>query len=364
MARALTKIRDWYARFERPISSLSLVGGFICDAVALKRVDFFWENFWVIVHILIVAIFIVLLNLQENEAMDEKDATRRHFWYINILQFFFGGLFSTFLVFYFKSGTILIAWPFLLMLLAAFIANESLKGHYARIVFQIALFYLSILSFAIFIVPIFFHRIGRDIFLISDAASLIVLGIFLLTLWLFAKEKFKKSKYALIYAVAGIFFLVNILYFGNLIPPIPLSLKDAGMYHSLFRDNMGNYQVENEDQGRFAFFTLIPKIHLRLGEPLFAFSAIFSPTSFDTNIIHEWQKYDKNVGGWRTQSKINLSAVGGRDAGYRTYSMKNNLSAGKWRVNVETSDGQIIGRLRFDVIFVDSEPALIKETKN
>jgi hypothetical protein len=52
---SLKKVRDWYARFERPISSLSLIGGFIFNAIALTRVDEFWENFWIIVHILLVA---------------------------------------------------------------------------------------------------------------------------------------------------------------------------------------------------------------------------------------------------------------------------------------------------------------------
>jgi hypothetical protein len=44
----LIKIRNWYGRYERPISSLSLVGGFIFGAVTLKRVDLFWENIWVV----------------------------------------------------------------------------------------------------------------------------------------------------------------------------------------------------------------------------------------------------------------------------------------------------------------------------
>ena len=31
--------RSWYGRFERPISSLSLIAGFVFDALTLKRVD-------------------------------------------------------------------------------------------------------------------------------------------------------------------------------------------------------------------------------------------------------------------------------------------------------------------------------------
>jgi hypothetical protein len=108
----------WYKRYERPISSLSLVGGFVFDALTLKRVDLFWENFWVIVHLLVVGTSILVLRSIERET-DEKSKELR-FWLINILQFTFGGLFSTFLVFYFRSAPISISWPFLLLLTVAF----------------------------------------------------------------------------------------------------------------------------------------------------------------------------------------------------------------------------------------------------
>jgi len=48
----------------------------------------FWENFWVLGHLLIVGFFIALIHLQENEMGGEKNPSRAHFWYVNILQFF------------------------------------------------------------------------------------------------------------------------------------------------------------------------------------------------------------------------------------------------------------------------------------
>ncbi len=340
------------------------MGGFVFDAVTLKRVDFFWENLWVVGHILIVGIFIILVNLQENEAMEHKNPARAHFWFINILQFFFGGLLSVFVVFYFRSTTLAVTWPFLLILAIAFVANESLKKHYARLSFQISLFYLSLLAFSIFIVPVFLHRIGRDVFLLSDIASLIVLAFFLAAVRFFAKEKFKQSKKILLLSVSGIFLGTNILYFLNLIPPIPLSLKDAGIFHSIHRDASGNYVVESEDTGWQGFFALYENFHATANDPVYAYSAIFSPALFNTSIIHEWQKYDQNAGRWVTASRINLSATGGRDGGYRTYSMKNNITPGKWRVNVETKDQQIIGQLRFNVIASNTKPALKTDIKD
>ena len=64
----LNPIRNFYGRFDRPISSISLVGGFVFDALTLKRLDTLWENLWILGHLLVVGIFITLIHLQENEA--------------------------------------------------------------------------------------------------------------------------------------------------------------------------------------------------------------------------------------------------------------------------------------------------------
>ena len=67
----LEATRTFYGKFERPISSLSLIAGFVFDAFALTRIDAFWENFWVVIHLLIVAIFIILININKYDDGDE-----------------------------------------------------------------------------------------------------------------------------------------------------------------------------------------------------------------------------------------------------------------------------------------------------
>lgn len=363
MKDLFNKTRDWYGRNERPVSSISLFAGFIFEWFALKRIDLFWENVWVAAHFFIIAFFIILVNFHANELHDHKDASKLHFWYLTMLQGFFGGMLSTFLVFYFRSAEIAVSWPFILVLIAAAIANESFKKHYERLVFQLSLFYLSLLVFAIYIVPVFFRRIGTDIFLISGLTSLVVLFFFILGIGFFAKEKFKESKKLLASSVFGIFLITNIFYFLNIIPPLPLSLKDAGIYHSVYRDNAGNYIVESENFKKRNFFSLFETLHLVPGSPVYAYSAIFSPAEFNTKIIHEWQYYDSYAGDWATITTINLFAEGGREEGYRIYSIKNSITPGKWRVNVITSQGHVIGRLRFNAVQTNQKPSLVSTKK-
>jgi hypothetical protein len=360
MNAILAHLNKWYRKFERPISSLSLIGGFVFDALTLRRIDLFWENVWVGGHLFIVAACIFLINLTENRhARGGKDPAQLHFWLINILQWFFGGLLSTFLVYYFRTGTFSVSWPFMLILVLAFVANERLKRHYSRLIFQISLLFLSIFAFAIFIVPVMLHSMGSSIFILSGIISLATIGAFLFILDLAARETFRKSLWILLSSIVGIFIIVNLLYFYNIIPPLPLALKDAGIYDSLVVNAPGQYTVTAEPQNAWwSFLDAYQPIHIATGTPVFAYTAIFSPASFKLNVIHEWQYYNATKGAWTTVSQISLAVAGGRDGGYRTFSEEAPTTAGKWRVNVKTTSGAIIGRVDFEVTFGSSTPAL------
>jgi hypothetical protein len=360
MNAILSRLNNWYRKFERPISSISLIGGFVFDALTLRRVDLFWENVWVGVHLFIVAACIFLINFTENQhARGGKDPERLHFWLINILQWFFGGLLSTFLVYYFRTGTLSVSWPFMLILTLAFIANERLKHHYSRLIFQISLLFLSIFAFAIFIVPVVLHSMGPSIFILSGIISLAIIGAFLFILDFAARETFRKSLWILFASIAGIFVMVNLLYFYNIIPPLPLALKDADIYHSLAVNAPGQYIVTEEPQNAWwNFLNTYQPVHISTGTSLFAYTAVFSPAAFNLDVIHEWQHYDPTKHAWVTVSQVSLAVTGGRDGGYRTFSKETLAAAGKWRVNVKTTSGAIIGRVNFEVILTSSTPAL------
>ena len=359
----LKRTRHWYGRFERPISSLSLLFGFIFDALTLKRVDTVWENSWILAHIIIVGLFILLIHIKERGEGDELDPSKAHFWYINILQFFFGGLLSTFLVFYFRSTDIFSTWPFLFLLALAFIANESFKHHYTKLSFQISLFFISIYSFMIFLIPIVLHKINDWVFLLSGVVSLILIAMFVLLLFFLKKDKKTLNKKLTLSLIIIIFSLINFLYFTNLIPPIPLSLKDGGIYHLIQRNQNGNYDIAYESHGWQDYFKLYKDFSVMSGSTVYAYSAIFSPKDLNLTIIHEWQYYNTETKKWVTGAVVSLPVTGGRDGGFRTYSKRVNIAPGKWRVNVKTLQGKTIGRLLFNIISVYTEPIILNSVR-
>lgn len=340
------QLKELYEKYEERISIGSLLLGFVIDSFTLQRIDSLFENLWFLGNLVVAGTCIIVLN-----RMRSREGWK-HFFVINLLQFDIGALLGGFFIFYFRSSALSTAWPFLLVLVFAMVANELFQKRYARLTFQLSFLYLAIFSFSIFILPLLFHYIGALIFLLSGVVSLATIWLFIKLLTHFAREKLLEEKTHVWSFIGVIFVCLNLLYFTNLIPPIPLSLKDIGVYHSVTKQGDGGYVVVGENKRFLDYLKFHEEVHWDGSKPLYIYSAIFSPGSLNTNIVHEWQ-YRAGDGEWVTSTRIPIFISGGRDDGFRTYSTKYNLSTGLWRVNIETPRGQLLGRKVFEVVLSD-----------
>ncbi|RMH37985.1 MAG: DUF2914 domain-containing protein [Nitrospirae bacterium] len=85
-------------------------------------------------------------------------------------------------------------------------------------------------------------------------------------------------------------------------------------------------------------------------EAVYCFTAVFAPVALETTIYHHWAYRPPNqAGSFTTTDRIPVHISGGRAQGYRGYTVKQRVDAGEWRVDVETEDERVIGRLTFDV---------------
>src|SRR3989344_3006263 len=353
--------KELFERYERHLSSAGLILGFIADSLTFQRVDLWFGNLALFFYIAVAASGIALINLYEERVVRGNFFAILYYWAPILVQYAFGGLFSGFVIFYTTSASLSSSWPFLLLLVGILVGNEFFKKRYLHLAFPVSIFFLALFSFFIFYLPILVGEMGARMFLLSGIASLMAIGLFLYVLSLFVSVRVRQSRRALFWGIGSVYVAVNILYFANIIPPIPLSLKDAGVYHSVRRDG-GGYLVEGESQTWMDFFTHV-RVHLRKGEPVYVFSAVFAPTKLDTEIIHHWQYYHEESDEWVTVSRSSFSIVGGRDGGYRGYSFKSNPAPGWWRGAIETSRGQRVGRVTFKVEHVLDRPDLVTETR-
>jgi len=332
----------------------ALLWGFIFDNLTLTRIDQFYDNMVLFSYLIIAGIGITILQLHRNEVFERPFLDKIAPWLPLFIQFAFGGLFSGYFVFYSRSASFAASWFFMLVLLGLLVGNEFFRKHYTRFTFQISIYYLAIFSFTIFFIPVIVGKIGAWIFLLSGAISLVAIYIFLYFFFRVIPEEVVRSARFLIMSIFGIYLAVNFLYFKNVIPPIPLSMKDIGIYHLVEKTNTGDYLVVSENKNWINITEWFnKKIHIKQGDPLYVYSAVFAPTDINTELIYIWQYYNEDTDKWITSSEIPVSIIGGRGEGYRSFSMKENLFGGKWRVGVVTPRGQLIGRVSFTIMVSD-----------
>ncbi len=350
------KAKDLYEKYERHIGIALMALGFIVDNLTLKRIDLPFENLVLFIYLMICLTSIIAINSYASGRLQYTFMHTMHPWLTIPMQYAFGGLFSGFFIFYSRSASFMANWPFLIMLAALLVGNELARTKYARFAYQITIFYTALFSFSIFYIPVLTKRIGADIFLLSGVVSLLGISAILFLLKNLAPERFQKSKKGIVISIAVIFFLFNAMYFTNIIPPIPLSLKAMGIYHSIKRD-ISSYNAYAEAPKWYQFYHDTSRVFHRYGnEPIFVFSSVFAPTDLKTPIFHRWSLYDEKSRRWIAKDRLSFSIVGGRDGGYRGYSYKQNVGTGKWRVDVVTKRNQLIGRITFTVITVELVP--------
>lgn len=360
MATGIRELRAYIARYEHQLSIGSFFVGFALDTVILKRIDLLVSNAFLLSY-LGVAIAVVLLLHRAASSPPTSDFFKRFYLYLPfVAQFAFGGMFSGFLIFYSQAGSVIASWPFLLIIVVLIAINEFMRTYQQRLTYQSLLLFFCFFSIAIYGVPILMGRMGDDVFELSGLAALAAFVLLTLLLWLIDVRRTWRALGGIVVGVLAVYGLITALYFSNTLPPIPLSLKDIGIYHSLLRTG-ANYTATTEVYPWYARLTGVT-VSLTTGASAFAYSSVFAPTKLETQIVHRWQRYDETLSEWRTVSTIPFPIFGGRDGGYRGYSELVPYTEGLWRVRVETTRGQLIGQEVFTVERVSTTPPLTTRT--
>jgi len=349
-----------YQKYERYVTPIAFGGGFVWDNFTL-RIDLWLQNLQFLAYLIFAGCAILFINAYDTGRIHGHLAEKASRFTPLFLQFIFGGLFSAFLVFYSRSGSLAAAWPFLLMLVIFFAGNEFFRKGYLRLTFQMSVFFIALFSYAVFALPLVVGKIGDIVFIASGTAALLGIGIIAYLFSRVMPERLHQNRHALALSISSIYIFFQILYFANIIPPIPLVLKESGIYHSIepARGEGYIYQVSYEPAPWYLFFKEQSDTFHRTGDqPVYSYSAIFAPAKFNMPIFHRWQYFDEAADEWTERARIQFAITGGRDGGYRGYTFKENIQPGKWRVEVITESDQILGRRTFKVLEAEAPPRI------
>ncbi|MCR4311144.1 MAG: DUF2914 domain-containing protein [Candidatus Taylorbacteria bacterium] len=332
-------------------SSLAFVAGFVWDNIMLDRIDHIFANVMLATYLLLAGASIVISNMHEHRKRRTGNERRYARLIPYILQFCFGSLFSAYIIFYTQSASLITDWPFLLFLVFLVVLNEYAHKRYTAPPIQFSIFFFVLFSWSVFSLPVFLGRMGGDVFVMSGLLSL--LGVFFLSLIVrsVASPVYAESRSLIAVGVLSLYALFNYAYWTNNIPPIPLALKEIGVYHSVTRTSDGSYNLSFEpkpwhflQRGTSAVFT-------RAGnEPVYVWSSVFAPAKLSASLSYTWSYFDPTDDQWIMTDRVPFPLTGGRDDGYRGYTQKFGVFPAQWRVDVETARHELVGRASFEIV--------------
>jgi hypothetical protein len=337
------------------------------DTLTLTRIDRLQDNLLLLIYLLLLGILIVLTGRLGIEPPPDREqlATLSPFarwvlrtrpYYPMAIQFLLGGLFSAYAIFYSRSATLTGTAVFFALLVALLIGNEFLRDRLSNLRLVVSLYALVCFAFFTFFLPVMTGFMNATVFLAGAGLSG---AVTLRVVQLIYRGNPDRSRHEAVWVTAPALALIGLLvgfYFLNWIPPVPLSLKFGGMYHEV---------KKADDRFELSYARKWYEIWKRsdsvfpADEPIYCFTAVFAPVALNTTVYHHWYFRSDGNKPFTHADKIPLKISGGREGGYRAYTFKQRLHPGDWRIDVESEDGRIIGRVSITVEdHGETQPAL------
>lgn len=356
MKRTLVRYRNsafgkTVIRNQKYLPILFFMGGFIFDTMTLGRIDRLYDTVVLCSHITLLSLTLYLYNLADDGKWKNTFIGRYFEYFPLVIQFFFGALSSAFIIYFFRSVSLSKTMFFFILLVLLLFANEFLKKKISNKYLQFSVYFFLSFTFFTFMIPTLIKEMNTFIFIISGLASLgctLALITFIYTSSPSTRAEISLKK--LISLILTIYLTVNVFYYFNLIPPVPLAMETGLVAHDV-RKNDNQYLVTYERDEWYVFWrTHNINFHRQEGEPVYVFTSVFAPTAIKKSIFHRWQWYNPETREWQIIEDIGFEVTGGRGRGFRGYTYKNNLMEGKWKVHIITAEELLLGVINFEVI--------------
>lgn len=346
---------DYYAVNEALFGSLIFIGGFVFDIFTLTDYDDPVGLIQQSIYLLLIGIFIYL------ETLDTRQALTLPPWAMKVwvvreigMHFLLGSLLSLYSLFFFKSASMATALIFMIAMAVLLVANEFPQLQRRGPIIRWALWTLCLMCFMQVVMPILFTYVGVIPFLFGWVIA--VLGLACVA-WLLTKSFTTQLRETrnLLWPSAAALAVFFVLYFFKAVPPVPIVLKDIGIFHKV--EKVGDTYILTEERPWWKFWHRGDQdFQAKPNDLIYAYFAIASPGRIQDQINIRWMFKDPRA-GWTSMDSQPIAIRGGRGDGYRGFTFKKNYQEGQWRVQVETSDDREIGRLSFEVTKVPAPAA-------
>ena len=180
---AAQKAGQTYQRYEKYIPLLAFVAGFLYDSLTLTRIDLILDNILLFTYTILSAVLLVILAwLEQGRPLPAFLAQRRD-WIVFGLNFLFGSLLSSYVVFYFKSAGVGKSYLFVGLLVALMLANEFFSHRLQTLRRQITVHFFCSFAFFTFFLPTFTHVLNVFMFIVSGTIALAMTAVILFSIY-------------------------------------------------------------------------------------------------------------------------------------------------------------------------------------
>jgi hypothetical protein len=349
------KAIDYYEKNETKVDIAFFLGGFVFDIFTLSDIDDPLSVAQQLIYLWILGTILYFDFLSSHGAVTIQKRFEKIWNYRQLIfHFLLGSLLSVYSLFYLKSASFFSSIVFVVLIMGLMIANELKSVQKSEINIKVGLYIICVFSFFSMLIPVLMGFVGFIPFVLSLALT----GGFIYGVVRLLGKRIQDTKLlfrALMAPGAAILALFLIFYVVGWIPPVPLSVQNMGVYHSIEKAG-GDYILTHEKPWWKFWQTGDQDFKAEPGDKIHFFAQIFSPARFSDSVILHWFYKDLRQ-GWMSTDKIPMQISGGRKNGYRGYATKANYADGEYRISVETTDGREIGRIYFEVKKLESNNA-------
>jgi hypothetical protein len=342
-------------RYERVEQLAFFMAGFIFDSVVIHRID----DALVLTQ---QGAYLIVIGVMLAGLVAWKERTPTLFlwkWLTKVsgplMHFMLGTLLNAYALFYFKSASGWIAVLFVLVIAGLLLVNELPAFRRLGPVVVYALYSFCLTSYFAYLYPVLIGRLRSWMFLLAVATSLAPLLALSRVHLRVTADRRRVLREALLPSLTVQAALLA-LFLLRLLPPVPLSLLEIGIYHGVTRDASGSYQLSRQAAPWWKPWASDDvDFRAQAGDRVYCFFRVFAPVKFEDEVRVRWS-YREAGRGWLPSDAVPIAVRGGRERGFSGYTYKQNWRPGEWRVAVETSDGREIGRRAFSVRQDDEPP--------
>src|SRR3989344_3120813 len=175
LASRYQQIKGIYGKYERLLMPAMLIVGFLVDYFTFTNIQITITFALLFFYWILTGLIIIFTHLYDAGKVPGI-ATLKYIRLFAplVLQFTFGALLGSSLIFYWFSGAFSVSWPLMAIIVLLMIFNDTFRHYFIKPLVQISVYFFCTISLFSLALPFLFNSLNVWLFVVASLASLII----------------------------------------------------------------------------------------------------------------------------------------------------------------------------------------------